>query len=62
MFHGISASEQVLGGYGDDQLVNTIDEFAEVIEYFHSQGFQFLRCADLLADLPQKWPVCSSEF
>lgn len=53
MFHGISAGERVLGGYGDDQLVNTIDEFAEAIEYFHSQGFQFLRCADLLADLPR---------
>ena len=52
-FHSISANERVPGGYGDDHLVHTIDQFAEAIAYFQSQGFQFLRCVDLLADLPR---------
>ena len=54
MFHGVISGNKGHATHVDDQLINTVDEFAQVIEYFKSQGFQFVRCKDLSAGLPER--------
>jgi peptidoglycan/xylan/chitin deacetylase (PgdA/CDA1 family) len=54
MFHGVVVDGQEPSMPVDDQLINTVDEIAQAIEYFKAQRFQFVRCKDLSADLPRR--------
>ena len=54
MFHGVVVDGQDPSMPIDDQLINTVDQIAQVIDYFKSKDFQFVRCKDLSEDLPRR--------